>query len=142
MHLTPVVGLCLLGGLQGTLIPRKHLEGIDLFLPRVPGQVFGVAAEQAGGRGSEGVRRLCRDLGQSAGPISSRGSAQGALLPLALERARAGHWEDAAWLGKAAYSARCSGFFGSLPGRRKFAILFQFLPSATSKADAVYISPW
>lgn len=117
------------------------MGGSSCPFPGVPGQVFGVATEQAGCRGSEGALRLCRALGQDAGLIASQGSAWLAPLPLALWRAHAGHWEDVGWLGKAARSA-CGVFLGSLRGQRKFAILFQFFPSATSKADAVYISPW
>lgn len=85
---------------------------------------------------------LCRALEQDAGSLSSQGSAWLALQSSALRRANARHGEDAGWLGKVACPAHCCGFLGSLPGQRKFAILFQFLPSATSKADAVYILPW
>lgn len=85
---------------------------------------------------------LCRALEQDAGSLSSQGSAWLALRSSALRRANARHGEDAGWLGKVACPAHCCGFLGSLPGHRKFAILFQFLPSATSKADAVYILPW
>lgn len=92
---------------------ESALERISLSVHGLPGQVFGVAAKQAGCRGSKGACRLCSALGQDAGLIRSQGSARLAWLPLALRRGSAGHWEDAGWLGKAA----CSAYYGGFPDR-------------------------
>lgn len=104
--------------------------------PEVPGQVL---SEQSGCRGSvqalQGPGAGCRTFVQPGQCLA--GSA-------ALTSQESQCWAQGGCrlIGKVACPAHCSGFLGSLPGQRKFAILFQFLPSATSKADAVYILPW
>lgn len=59
MHSTLIIALWLLGVLWGTLILREAPWGGSTSpFPGVPRQVFGVAAEQAGCRGSEGAHGL------------------------------------------------------------------------------------